>query len=168
MCLMAAAQHAPAQAVAARKTAQTAVTARYGVVRVGVRHKRNLLLRVAATAERKQELALLLAAAAVADRGARVRGKLVPPQQNPQQAKPAVIAAAKQELLHVIPIQAAGQQAAGELAEAQGSVLLAQHNHVEWAGHKPAHQAAHGAAAAGKIALQQVNLRQVKLAVIVI
>ena len=115
MCLMAAAQHAPALAVAVRKTAQTAVMVRYGAVLAGVPHKRNLLHRVAATAERKQELALLLAAAVVADRGARVRGKLVLFQQNPQQAKPAVIVAVKQELLHVIQIQAAGQQAAGEL-----------------------------------------------------
>ena len=113
---MAAAQHAPAQAVAARKTAQTAVTARYGVVRVGVRHKRNLLLRVATTAERKQELALLLAAAVVAARGARVRGKPVPLQQNPLEVKLAAIAAQEQERYLAIVIQAAGQQAHGDPA----------------------------------------------------
>jgi hypothetical protein len=115
MCLMAAAHHVPVQADAAQKTAQTAVTARYGAVLAGVPHKRNLHRKVAATVVRKQEPALLLAAAAVAVRGARVRGKLVLFQQNPQQAKPAVIVAVKQELLHVIQIQAVGQQAAGEL-----------------------------------------------------
>lgn len=116
MRLMAAAQHAPALAVAVRKTAQTAAMVRYGAVLAGVPHKRNLLLRVAATAERKQEHAVQLAAAVIAARGARVLGKLVPPQQNPLQVKLAAIAAQEQEQYLAIVIQAAGQQAHGDPA----------------------------------------------------
>lgn len=116
MRLMAAAQHAPALAVAVRKTAQTAVMVRYGAVLAGVPHKRNLLLRVAATAERKQEHAVQLAAAVVAARGARVRGKPVPLQQNPLEVKLAAIAAQEQERYLAIVIQAAGQQAHGDPA----------------------------------------------------
>ena len=122
MRLMAAVHHAPALVVAARKTAQTAATAQYGAVLAGVPHKRNLLLRVAATAERRQEPARQIAAAVVAARGARVLGKLVPPQQNPLQVKLAATAAQEQERYLAIVIQAAGQPAAGELAAAQGSV----------------------------------------------
>lgn len=116
MRLMAAVHHVPALAVAVRKTAQTAVMVRYGAVRVGVQHKRNPPLKGAATAERKQEHAVQLAAAVVAARGARVRGKPVPLQQNPRQVKFAAIAAQEQERYLAIVIQAAGQQAHGDPA----------------------------------------------------
>ena len=165
---MAAVHQDRAQAAAERKTAQAAATARYGAVRVGAQHKRNLHLKGAATAVRKQELAPPLAAAAVAAHGEPARDKLARRQANLQQVKLAATAAQEQEQLHVIPIQAAGQQVAGERAAAQGSVLLAQHNLAGLVAHKPAHQAALGAAAAGKIAQRQANPRQVKLAVIAI
>ena len=97
MCLTAAAQHVPALADAARKTAQTAATAQYGAEHAGVPHKHNLPLKVAVTAAHRQEPALLHAAAALAAHGVHARGRLALRQANPRQVKPAAIAVPEQE-----------------------------------------------------------------------
>ena len=148
MRLMAAAHHAPALAVAARKTAQTAATAQYGAVRVGVQHKRNPPLKGAATAVRKQELARQIAVVVVAARGARVRGKLVPPQQNPLQVKLAATAAQEQEPFPATVIRERGQHLLGVHARGKAFALQMQLKAAEAAVRKHALLPASGQAPA--------------------
>lgn len=156
---MAAVQHVRAQADAERKTALTVAAERYGAEPVGVPPKRSPQHKAAATAERRQEPAVQIAAAAAVEHGERVQGKPVRLPLSQQQAKAAATAAQEQERFRATVIQAVGQRVVGVPARGKVFARLEAHNLAGQAAHKRVRLPAHGAAARDRIVLRQASLQ---------